>query len=307
MTETVPHNKKTAADLPIGIFDSGIGGLTVLKEVSREIPAEEVVYFGDTARVPYGTKSKETITKFSFENIHFLQNFNVKIVIVACNTASSLSLEALKQKFDLPIIGVIEPGARSAIQMTKNGRVGVIGTKATISSGAYENSLKRLDASVKVYSQACPLFVPFAEEGWFDGDVVSKVARAYLDGMKSFKIDTLILGCTHYPLLAKVIQKTLGRRVKLVNSAEETAKEAAKLLVESGLCTEKKKNGPKLRFYVSDEPEQFRANGERFLGMSIRSVVKVADHFRSPGFDRRASAGQTLGASGEIGEMRAEN
>ena len=169
-------NIKGGLSQPLGIFDSGIGGLTVLKAVRREIPKEDIVYFGDTAHVPYGTKSKETITKFSVENVKFLQTFEVKAVIVACNTASSLGLDALKQKFSIPIIGVIEPGSKRALETTKNGRIGVIGTKATIGSGSYEACLKGLDPSVKVFSGACPLFVPFVEEGWLDGPVVEKVA-----------------------------------------------------------------------------------------------------------------------------------
>ena len=267
---------------PIGIFDSGIGGLTVLKEISKEIPAEDVVYFGDTAHLPYGTKSKETITKFSIDNVHFLKDFDTKLVVVACNTASSLSLEVLKDQFAMPIIGVIEPGAKQAISKTKNGRIGVIGTKATIGSGSYESCLKQLDPSVKVYSEACPLFVPFVEEGWLDGEVVSKVARIYLDQLKSFQIDTLILGCTHYPLLKQVIQQTIGEKVMLVNSAEETAKEARALLEKLKLLSHGDgRSEGQTRFYVSDEPESFRVLGERFLGRSIQSVAKVADHVRS--------------------------
>ncbi len=268
-------------NMPIGIFDSGIGGLTVLREVHRDLPAEDIVYFGDTAHVPYGTKSKETITRFSLDNVRFLRNFDVKMVIVACNTASSLSLEAMKDNFALPIIGVIEPGARSAMMRTKNGRIGVIGTKATINSGAYEASLKRLDPKVKVYSQACPLFVPLVEEGWLEGEIVAKVVRTYLESLKSFDIDTLILGCTHYPLLAKVIQKMIGENVKLVNSAEETSKEAKKMLLEMKLANIRRKKSSQTRFYVSDEPEPFRVLGERFLGQSIHSVAKVGDYFET--------------------------
>jgi glutamate racemase len=266
---------------PIGIFDSGIGGLTVLKEIRRELPQEDIVYFGDTAHLPYGTKSKETITKFSIDNVKFLQDFDTKIVVVACNTASSLSLDALQENFSMPIIGVIEPGAKQALAKTKNGRIGVIGTKATIGSGAYEACLKRLDPSVKVYSGACPLFVPFVEEGWLDGEVVTKVAHIYLDQLKSFGIDTLILGCTHYPLLAGVIHKMIGENVTLVNSAQETAKEARALLERICLRSGKTGDYQETRFYVSDEPEQFRALGERFLGRSIQSVAKVGDHVRS--------------------------
>ncbi len=267
---------------PIGIFDSGIGGLTVLKEIVREIPGEDIVYFGDTAHLPYGTKSKETITKFSMDNVNFLKDFNTKIVIVACNTASSLSLDALKEHFEIPIIGVIEPGAKQAIAKTKTGRIGVIGTKATIGSGSYEACLKRLDPAVKVYSQACPLFVPFVEEGWLEGEVISKVARVYLEPLKSFQIDTLILGCTHYPLLKRVIQDTIGSKTGLVNSAEETAKETRALLSELKLFSPHPGDGQaRTRFYVSDEPEQFRVLGERFLGCSIQSVAKVGDYVPS--------------------------
>ena len=262
---------------PIGIFDSGIGGLTVLKEIRREMPHEDVVYFGDTARVPYGTKSKETITRFSIDNVGFLKSFDVKIVVVACNTASSLSLDALHKQFpETPVVGVIEPGAGAAVRATRQGRIGVIGTKATISSGAYEARLKSLDPSIKVYSQACPLFVPFVEEGWLDGEVVMKVARTYLEPLKAFGIDTLILGCTHYPLLTAAIRKVFGDGVALVNSAEETARQVKTLLTPAN---DRRHGEPDLRFYVSDEPEPFRALGERFLGVPIASVAKVGDHF----------------------------
>ena len=287
--------KKNGNERPIGIFDSGIGGLTVFRSVRKQVSSEDIVYFGDTARVPYGTKSKETITKFSINNVQFLEGFHVKMVIVACNTASSLSLEALQSKFDIPIIGVIEPGAREALRRTKNGRIGVIGTKSTIGSNAYETWLKRLDPSVKVFSGACPLFVPFVEEGWLEGDVVSQVARTYLEGLKSFKIDTLILGCTHYPLLSRVIQKIMGSKVRLVNSAEETAKEAKRLMAKLKIAQAAARKSPELKFYVSDEPEQFRSLGERFLGTSIQSVAKVDEQYRQPGFDRRA---KTNGRSG---------
>ncbi len=264
-------------DHPIGIFDSGIGGLTVLKAIREEMPYEDLVYFGDTAHVPYGTKSKETITKFSVENVKFLQSFQSKLVVVACNTASSLSMDELKKNFNIPIIGVIEPGARQALAETKNGRVGIIGTKATIGSGAYETCIKRLDPKVKVYSEACPMFVPLVEEGWLQGEVVSRVAKIYLDSFKNFDIDTLILGCTHYPLLTKIIQEAVGPKVKLVNSAEETAREAKKLL-QSLKLHRAEKSYQDTRFYVSDEPEQFRTLGERFLGRSLQSVAKVADY-----------------------------
>lgn len=292
--------KKNGLSQPIGIFDSGIGGLTVFKEIRKEVPSERIVYFGDTAHVPYGTKSKETITKFSIDNVHFLQSFGVKMVVVACNTASSLSLDALQKKFSIPIVGVIEPGARAALARTKNGRIGVIGTKSTIGSNAYETWLKRLDPGVKVFSSACPLFVPFVEEGWLDGEVVSKVARTYLDALKTFKIDTLILGCTHYPLLTSVIQKTVGSKIRLVNSAEETAKEAKALMASLKINQTVRSKSPDLRFYVSDEPEQFRVLGERFLGRTIASVAKVDEHYRQPEFDRRALGGDLTSHGAQV-------
>jgi glutamate racemase len=270
----------SSKDSPLGVFDSGIGGLTVLKAVREELPGEDSVYFGDTAHVPYGTKSKETITKFSVDNVNFLQSFGVKMVVVACNTASSLSLDVLKEKFPFPVLGVIEPGTRAALKATKNGRIGVIGTKATIGSSAYETSLKRLDPRIKVYSGACPLFVPLVEEGWLDGEVVMKIARTYLEPFRNFGIDTLILGCTHYPLLEEAIRKTLGDKVSIVNSAEETAKEARKLLEKMKLVNPRRASG-QVKFFVSDEPESFRTLGERFLGRSIPSVAKVGDHFIS--------------------------
>lgn len=250
-----------------------------MREIRRETPSEDIVYFGDTARVPYGTKSKETITKFSVENMKFLQNFDIKVAVVACNTASSLALDVLRERFSIPIIGVIEPGARRAIATTKNGRIGVIGTKATIGSGSYESCLKRLAPSVKVYSEACPLFVPLIEEGWLEGATVRDVARVYLEPLKSFRIDTLILGCTHYPLLAPVIQDVMGPEVRLVNSAEETAEEVKALLSEDGSGgNDADRRDAVTRFYVSDEPENFRTLGERFLGTAIASVAKVDEH-----------------------------
>ena len=252
-----------------------------MREMNQALPGEDIVYFGDTARLPYGTKSKETITRFSMDNVNFLQDFDIKLVVAACNTASALSLEALKNTFSMPIIGVIEPGARHALSQTKNGKVGVIGTRSTIGSGSYEASLKSLDPNARIYSEACPLFVPFVEEGWLDGDVVRKVAQVYLSPLKSFGIDTLILGCTHYPLLTKVIQEIMGDSVRLVNSAQATADEARKLLEKLKLTSNKEPQLHETKFYVSDEPEQFRTLGERFLGKPIQSVAKVGDHVRS--------------------------
>ena len=269
---------KEGADMsdtrPIGIFDSGVGGLTVFSEVEKTLPREEIIYFGDTARVPYGTKSKETITKFSVENVEFLMKHNVKLVLVACNTASSLSLEFLKRCFRVPIIGVIDPGARNSVDRTRNNRIGVIGTSATISSGAYEKAIKKISSKMAVFSQNCPLFVPLVEEGWSYKSVTFEVASTYLNSLKKKKIDTLILGCTHYPLLKNVIRKVMGNKVSLVDSAGEVAKEAKSILGAGGLMN-KKPGEKKHKFFVSDEPEQFIRLGERFLNRKMKCVQKA--------------------------------
>ena len=259
---------------PIGIFDSGVGGLTVFSEVKKALPKEEIVYFGDTARVPYGTKSKETVTRFSVENVEFLMKHDVKLVIVACNTASSLSLGFLKRCFRVPIIGVIEPGARNAVSVTRNNRIGVVGTNATISSGAYEKAIKRISSKVAVFSQSCPLFVPLVEEGWNNSKVAREVASIYLGALKKKAVDTLILGCTHYPLLKGVVGKMMGAKVSLVDSAEEVAKEARNLLDASGLLNSAPGN-KRHKFFVSDEPEHFIRRGERFLKRKMGFVRKA--------------------------------
>jgi len=267
--------KLTLVEKPIGIFDSGIGGLTVLKEALRFVPEESFIYFGDTARVPYGGKSKETITRFSIENILFLQSFDIKLALVACHTASSLALKDLQERFSLPILGVVEPGARKAQAVTRNGKIGVIGTRATITSGAYESALKDRDRSLQVFSAACPLFVPFVEEGWVEGDIIRDIALFYLEPLKLIGVDTLILGCTHYPLLAGVIQEMMTGSVVLVNPAEETASETRALLERMRIGASRGGRGAEPKFFVSDEPEHFRKQGERFLNQPLRSVVRV--------------------------------
>jgi glutamate racemase len=260
---------------PIGIFDSGVGGLTVFSEVEKALPREEIVYFGDTARVPYGTKSKETVTKFSVESVEFLMRHNVKLVLVACNTASSLSLDFLKRCFRVPIIGVIAPGAKNAVDSTRNNRIGVVGTNATIISGAYEKAVKRISRRIAVYSQSCPLFVPLVEEGWIDEKVTYEVASIYLRALKSKGIDTLILGCTHYPLLKDVIKKFMGSGVSLIDSGGEVAKEAKSILDASGLLNESP--GRKShKFFVSDEPSPFIRLSERFLKREMKCVKRAA-------------------------------
>ena len=260
---------------PIGIFDSGVGGLTVFSEVEKTLPQEEIIYFGDTARVPYGTKSKETVTRFSVENVEFLMKHNVKLVLVACNTASSLSLEFLKRCFRVPIIGVIEPGARKAVNKTRNNKIGVIGTNATISSGAYEKAIKKISSKMIVYSQRCPLFVPLAEEGWIDEEVTYDIASVYLSKLKKTGIDTLILGCTHYPLLKNTIKKVMGPKVSLVDSAQEVAKEA-RVVLDAGGILNGSSGKKKHKFFVSDEPEHFIKLAQAFLNRKMSCVKKAA-------------------------------
>lgn len=263
-------------DSPIGVFDSGVGGLTVVKELIRELPNENIIYFGDTARVPYGTKSPSTVKRFSIENTLFLLKFNVKLIIVACNTSSAIGLSSLQKFFSIPMIGVIKPGAKAAIRSTRNGRVGVIGTSATISSGAYKKEMQHLNSNIVVFGQSCPLFVPLVEEGWVKDEVARTIAAKYLSSLKNKRVDTLILGCTHYPLLSPIIQGVMGKDVKLVDSAEETAEEAKNLLEECGLKSDSKRKGV-LRFYVSDEADKFCLIGKKFLGRNVGSVEKVKD------------------------------
>lgn len=262
---------------PIGVFDSGIGGLTVVKALMQELPQESIVYFGDTARVPYGSKSKSTIVKFSLENVEFLLRFGVKCIIIACNTSSSWALPTLRRYFKVPVVGVIRPGARAAVQRTTTKRVGVIGTEATINSRAYEIEMKRLDRSIAVFSQSCPLFVPLVESGWLNGAISAQIAATYLEPLTRQRIDTLILGCTHYPLLAPVIHQAVGRQVTLVDSATQTATEVKGLLAWNEWMST---SGPRPhhRFFVTDEPDHFADLGERFLGRVIRSVERVNHH-----------------------------
>ncbi len=260
---------------PIGVFDSGVGGLTVVKEIIRQLPNEDIVYFGDTARVPYGIKSRETVIRFSIEDALFLLKNDVKLICVACNTASSVALPVIKNHFKVPVVGVISPGVREAVYATRNKRVGVIGTRGTIKSRTYEIEIKQLDPSVAVFTAACPLFVPFAEEGWLTGKVVEEVVRYYLLPMKKARVDTVILGCTHYPLLKPVIRQILGDSVTLIDSAKQVAIEVKKILCTDGLLNGK--HTAKHRFYVSDNPEWFSGLAKRFLGRPIKDARKVDD------------------------------
>jgi glutamate racemase len=260
-------------DSPIGVFDSGIGGLTVLQQIMEVLPRENTIYLGDTARSPYGTKSGETVLRYSFENSDFLVEKGVKMIVVACNTSTAVALDDLRENLPIPVVGVIEPGARRAVEASKKKRIGVIGTEATIQSGAYTRSLRDLDPAVEVYSRACPLFVPLVEEGWVNNAVSALTVESYLGSLRESGIDTLILGCTHYPLLKRAIQRFMGRGVRLVDSAQETANEVVSILKKKSLAREKGKASH--GFFVTDIPERFIKVGHRFLGEKVDSAVRI--------------------------------
>jgi glutamate racemase len=262
-------NKESA----IGVFDSGIGGLTVLHKIIESLPNENTVYLGDTARAPYGTKSVETVRRYSFEDAGFLIEKDVKLVVVACNTSTAIALTGLRDGLSIPVVGVIDPGVRGAIESTRNKKIGVIGTEATIQSGAYTRALKESDPAIEVYSRACPLFVPLVEEGWTDNEVAEMTVKVYLSSLKQSGIDTLILGCTHYPLLKRAIHNFMGSTVRLVDSAEETAKEVESTLKKDSLI---RKSGNGVHsFFVTDAPDRFIEVGRRFLGDKVESAVRI--------------------------------
>lgn len=260
---------------PIGVFDSGIGGLTLVKALTAGAPALPVVYFGDTARLPYGTKSDATVTRQTLECIRFLTHFQVQMLIVACNTASSIALEAITRSVDVPVVGVIESGVRAALQATARRRIGVVGTAATIRSGGYERRLRESAHDLHIVSRACPLFVPLVEEGWIDHSVTRLVAQEYLAPLLAEGIDTLILGCTHYPLLRAVLQDVAGPDVRLIDTGAETAREVLEVMaIRQALPAA---GGPPAthRFFVSDVPSRFETNGARFLGHPLGPVTLV--------------------------------
>lgn len=260
---------------PIGVFDSGLGGLTVVKELIRELPCEDIVYFGDTARVPYGSKSKETIVRFTLDNILFLLNQNVKLIVIACNTSSSIALPKIKEYFGVPLIGVIEPGAKEAIRVTRNNRIGVIGTEATVKSKSYQEKIKELSKKANVFVKACPLFVPLVENGHTNSKFTIDIAKFYLAEFKKNDIDTVVLGCTHYPLLKASITEVLGKDIVLVDSAKVVAQEVKKLLDCMNIKSSSK-TPSKQRFYVSDEPDSFRLKAKRFLGSAVQKIAKIS-------------------------------
>ncbi len=259
---------------PVGVFDSGIGGLTVVKRITSVLPKENIIYFGDTARVPYGSKSNSVVIEYALQDAKFLIGKNVKAIVVACNTASSIAIDELKKNFNVPVIGMIEPGAQLAVSTSKNKRIGVIGTRATISNQAYSKQIKKLDDEAVVFEKACPLFVPLAEEGWIDHKAAYEIAEEYLRELRDQRIDTLVLGCTHYPLLSGVIQKVMGDNVRLIDSGVASAEVVRKELDRIGLMTNSNAFGNN-RFYVSDIPIKFKEAADLFLGKEISEVQKV--------------------------------
>ncbi len=262
---------------PIGVFDSGVGGLTVLKQLVLRMPRERLVYLGDTARLPYGTKSKETVLKYSMKNASFLLEKGVKCLVVACNTASSLALDELRKNFDMPVIGVIQPGAKKAASASRVRRIGVIGTLATVRSKAYEEAIESYGSDIEVTSVPCPLFVALAEEGWVEDEVTRRVAERYLRSLKDKGIDVLVLGCTHYPLLKPVLSQVMGKDVALVDSAEEAANEVASLLREKGLAAEEDGSREMCAPTVclTDRSLHFLELGENILGLPLNEVEYV--------------------------------
>jgi glutamate racemase len=270
---TVAGARAGRADAAIAVFDSGIGGLTVFKELARRLPREQLLYLGDTARLPYGSKSPQTVTAFATEIADFFVDRGVKLMVVACNTMSAVALDTLRARYDVPVVGVIAPGARAAVDASARGRIGVIGTEATIASGAYEREIRALAPRSEIFARACPLFVPLAEEGWLDNDVARRTVALYLASLRKSGIDAMILGCTHYPLLRPVIGDFLGPSVRIVDSAEETADEVRRLLRERGLLRVCGRGAAS--FFVTDAVQRFLQVGERFYGASVASAVRV--------------------------------
>jgi glutamate racemase len=257
----------------IGVFDSGIGGLTVLKELASTLPAEDFIYLGDTARLPYGTKSSEVILRYSRENTEFLLAKGIKLLVVACNTSSAVALATIARDTIVPVIGVIEPGARAAAAASRNGRIGVIGTEATIASGAYTRALQQIRPGIEIYTRACPLLVPLVEEGWTENEIAERTVVHYLESLKASGIDTLLLGCTHYPLLTDLFRRVLGPAVRIVDSATATAAAVSERLAELRLGRMRGMGAQS--FFVTESPERFIRVGRRFLGPQVESAVRI--------------------------------
>ncbi len=260
---------------PIGLFDSGVGGLTVAREIMRQLPNEDLVYFGDTARVPYGSKSKQTVLKYSRQIVRFLRTKDVKAIVIACNTASALALDEIAAEIDIPVIGVVKPGAKMAVETTKTGNIGIIGTESTIKSGIYNDYIRELNPDITVVSKACPLFVPLVEEGLLEDRVTEDIVARYLQEMKEYKVDSLVLGCTHYPLLRNTIKRFMGDGVRLVNPAFETAKSLKELLGEQGLLNPNR-HKPEYEYFVSDGVDKFISFADSVLPIHVNDT-KVID------------------------------
>ncbi len=262
----------------IGVFDSGLGGLTAVRELNRVMPGENIIYFGDTGRVPYGTRSSETVIRYTKEDIEFLIRHDIKFVIAACGTASSVALPHLEDQFDIKIMGVLESACNAAVKTTKNGKIGVIGTSGTIKSGKYEEIIKGINKDLEVFSTPCPMFVPLVENGYAESEAARLIAKDYLTFLKKEKVDTLILGCTHYPLLKGVISDIMGEETVLLSPGELTAIDAKAYLMENGLLSERITGG-RNEFYVSDSVENFAQLGSTFLGSDIGEEVKKTEAF----------------------------
>ena len=262
---------------PIGVFDSGVGGLTVAREIMRNLPNEEIVYFGDTARVPYGSKSKETVLRYSRQIVRFLQTQEVKAIVIACNTASAMALEEIQSEISIPIIGVVKPGAKVAAEMTKNKRVGVIGTAATVGSHIYRELIQQYDPKIEVIEKATPLLCPLVEEGWLKDSVTDMVLERYLEDLLDQDIDSLIMGCTHYPLIRRTIQKVMGDQVRLVNPAYETALELKRLLDQQNLLQDEKPvlGTNQYQFFVSDGADKFQHFANTIFKYGVLAVKQI--------------------------------
>lgn len=276
------------SERPIGVFDSGVGGLTVLASIAELLPRENLLYLGDTARVPYGTKSAATVTAYSFEIARFFMERGVKAIVVACNTASAMALPELRESFSVPMVGVVSPGAGAAVRATRNGRVGIIGTEATLASGAYPDAIAAVDGAIEIFTRACPLFVPLAEEGWVDNEITRAVVARYLAPLRDREIDTLLLGCTHYPLLAPMIRDFLGPKVTVVDSAEATAHALRQALGAEDLLGAAPAG--KATFCVTDVPDRFIQLGSRFYGNSVEAARRI-DLRPSAGFAANHTSG----------------
>ncbi len=262
-----------AAERPVGVFDSGIGGLTVLKALAEALPAEQFIYLGDTARLPYGTKSAEVIVRYSRENSEFLLAKGIKMLVVACNTSSAVALGEIASDTAVPVVGVIEPGARAAARASRSGKIGIIGTEATITSGAYTRALQKFRPKAEIYTRACPLLVPLVEEGFLDNEIAEKAVAYYLESLRASGIDTLLLGCTHYPLLSALFKRVLGPAVRLVDSASATAEVVRERLNALGIA--RRSGGGSLSFFVTETPDRFVRVGRRFFGPEVESAVRI--------------------------------